>query len=212
MSLNPEALKFLLLAPPILIALTLHELAHGWVAWKLGDPTARNQGRLTLNPLKHLDPIGTLMLFIVHFGWAKPVPVNPSYFNDPKRDMLFVAAAGPMANFIVAAVSAYLMRFVVPEGYGVILWEMLRFSLIINVSLAVFNLLPIPPLDGSKIVGSLLPDSMDAAFRQFERKGWLILIGVIIIGRMTGHSGTAAPGDCGWNPRRPGDCIPPKCG
>jgi Zn-dependent protease len=100
----------ILLAPPILLALTFHEFMHGWVAYRLGDPTAKLAGRLTMNPLAHLDPIGTIMIFLVRFGWAKPVPVNPRYFSQPKRDMLLVSVAGPAANMLLAFLSGLLLR------------------------------------------------------------------------------------------------------
>ena len=109
--------EILLLAPPILLALTCHEYAHGWMAMKLGDPTAKMHGRLTLNPISHLDPIGTLMLFLVHFGWAKPVPVDPRYFSDSKRDMLWVAIAGPAANMILAFASGVLLTSFLGSGF-----------------------------------------------------------------------------------------------
>ena len=149
--------SFLLLAPPILLAITFHEYAHGWTAMKFGDPTAKMMGRLTLNPLVHLDPIGTLMLFLVHFGWAKPVPVDPRYFSDPKRQMLWVALAGPVANMILAFFSGILIIGFASSNFmfssnTALIGNMLVYSLQINLALAVFNMLPIPPLDGSKIL------------------------------------------------------------
>ncbi len=179
--------QLLLLAPPILIALTVHEFAHAYTAHRLGDPTARMLGRLTLNPLKHLDPLGTIMLFIAQFGWAKPVPVDPHYFRSPKRDMLLVALAGPVSNLLLAFLAGLLLRLgraeIVPLAYGSIFYVMTYMSLIINLSLAFFNLLPIPPLDGSKILRSLLPDHMLANYMRFEAYGPFILLGLILLDR-----------------------------
>jgi Zn-dependent protease len=185
--LSPE--RLLLLAPPILVALTVHEFAHAFVADRLGDPTARMLGRLTLNPLKHLDPLGTIMLFVANFGWAKPVPVNPQYFLHPNRDMLLVASAGPISNLILAFVSGLLLRLShtealpLAEGSETVL-VILRYSLFINLVLAFFNLLPIPPLDGSK----MLPPHMIAAYMRFESVGPVLLLVIIVIGQLTSFS------------------------
>ncbi|MFQ6674041.1 MAG: site-2 protease family protein [Fidelibacterota bacterium] len=176
--------------PPILVALTFHEYAHGRVALRFGDPTAKMSGRLTLNPISHLDPLGTLMLFLVHFGWAKPVPVDPRYFRDPKRDMLWVALAGPAANMVLAfisgvALSGLLGAGLIHSGAGAILATMLSLSLQINLALAVFNLLPIPPLDGSKVLQGLLPYRYEHVAYGLEQYGPWILIGLIVMGYMT---------------------------
>ncbi len=185
--------QLILLVPPILIALTFHEYAHAWVAFRLGDPTAKMAGRLSLNPLSHLDPIGTIMLFVVHFGWAKPVPIDPRYFKDPKRDMLWVALAGPGANMALAFLSGILLNALVRSGSiqglgGAPFVNMLVFSLQINLALAVFNLLPIPPLDGSKIVRGLLPNRYEAMAWRLEQYGPWILMGIIFLGFATGYS------------------------
>lgn len=178
--------------PVILAALTFHEYAHGWVADKLGDPTARLSGRLTFNPLAHLDPIGTLALIFSPVGWAKPVPVNFNNLRRPKRDMVWVAAAGPGANLILAAVSAWSLRLF--EGGGAIvesswlaglatpLYLMLQVSVLINVALAIFNLLPLPPLDGGRIVSGLLPPRQAASYGRLERYGFVILLVLIFSG------------------------------
>ena len=185
--------SFLLLAPPILLAITFHEYAHGWMAMKFGDPTAKMMGRLTLNPLVHLDPIGTLMLFLVHFGWAKPVPVDPRYFSDPKRQMLWVALAGPVANMILAFFSGILIigfassNFMLSSNTALI-GNMLVYSLQINLALAVFNMLPIPPLDGSKILRGLLPYEYEHIAVQMEQYGPWVLMSIILFGMMTGVS------------------------
>ncbi len=184
-------LTIILLAPGILAALTVHEFSHGWVAYRLGDPTAKAAGRLTLNPLAHLDPIGTIMLFIVHFGWAKPVPVNPYYFQKPRQGMVWVSLAGPASNIIFAAVLGILFRILLAAGMMSLngfFANLIAFAIFINLMLAFFNLIPIPPLDGSKIVGGLLPDRYIEAWDWFERRGFLFLIGLIIIGQMTGGS------------------------
>lgn len=179
---------FFLIAPPILFALTIHEFAHGWVADRLGDPTARYAGRLTFNPLKHLDPLGTLMIFLAHIGWAKPVPVNPYNLRDPKRDTIWISLAGPTANVAGALLSGLLLRIFgnMGPGLGEILVSMLVFSLFINLALAIFNLIPIPPLDGSKIVMGLLPPRQEWRYREFERYGFLVLMGIILAGHMFG--------------------------
>ncbi len=185
----------ILLLPVILFALTVHEYSHGYVAWRLGDPTAKNAGRLTLNPLPHLDPIGTIMLFLVHFGWAKPVPVDPSYFRNPKRDMLYVALAGPVSNMVLALITGLVIRWINSANpafmYSVLgpkISMMLVLSLRINLALAIFNLLPIPPLDGSKIMYGLLPPQYDHIAYNLERYGPMALFGLIMIGMVTGVS------------------------
>lgn len=190
---NPQTM--ILLLPVILFALTVHEYSHGYVAWRLGDPTAKNAGRLTLNPLPHLDPIGTIMLFLVQFGWAKPVPVDPSYFKNPKRDMLYVALAGPAANMVLALITGLVIRWINGTNpafmYGELgpsLGKMLIFSLRINLALAIFNMLPVPPLDGSKIMYGLLPSRYDYMTYNLERYGPMVLFGLIMIGMVTGVS------------------------
>jgi Zn-dependent protease len=185
-----DTATFFLLAPSILLGLTLHEYAHGWVADRLGDPTARMNGRLTLNPLAHLDFLGTLMLFLVHFGWAKPVPVNPMMLKNPKKDMLLVAVAGPITNFFLAMIFGILLRFMGPpeNSLAATLITMLQYGVIINISLMLFNMLPIPPLDGSRVLRAVVPDRYEAQYRVYERFGGLALMGIIILGQVTGIS------------------------
>ncbi len=185
----------LLIAPPILLALTFHEYAHAYMAYRYGDDTARQSGRLTLNPLRHLDPLGTIMIFIVHFGWAKPVPVNPSRLKNPKKDMLWISAAGPLANMVLALASGLLIRVlltigVTPDRHTAIglLFFMVIMSLQINLALAIFNILPIAPLDGSKILFALLPVRYEKLIYFLERYGPFILIGLIIFSQATGVS------------------------
>lgn len=191
--LDPGGL--ILLIPAILFALSVHEFSHGVVAYKLGDPTAKDAGRLTLNPLSHLDPVGTLMLFLVHFGWAKPVPVNPAYFKNPKRDMLWVALAGPASNMALAFLSGLAVRAMsaVPGFYqsgstGTMIITMFYLSVQINLALAVFNLLPIPPLDGSKILYGMLPAEYEHIAYNLERYGPGVLLGLVLFGMLTGVS------------------------
>lgn len=183
-----------ILIPPLLLALTLHEYAHGWVADRLGDPTARLQGRLTLNPLPHLDPIGALAFLLLKFGWAKPVPVNSSNFKNPLRDMMWVAAAGPAANLLLATASSLALQEI-PWGsfpataswLAAPLRMMLLQSVWLNVILAIFNFVPIPPLDGSRVLMGLLPPREAVAYSRLEPYGFIILIVLIsagIVGRV----------------------------
>lgn len=184
--------RILLTAPPILLALTVHECAHAWVAYRMGDPTARMLGRVTLNPLKHLDPVGTIALFLSGmFGWAKPVPINPRNFRHLSRSMMLVSLAGPLSNLTLAAVFAIVHKVFIIMGAGLLmsfpgvykpLFVMVELSIILNISLAVFNLVPIPPLDGSKVVSAVLPPDKAFAFSRIEPYGFIILIVLIMSG------------------------------
>lgn len=187
-------LKFLLIfVPVILFSLTIHEYSHAYIANKLGDDTAKRLGRLTLNPLKHLDPIGTILLLLVHFGWAKPVPIDPRNFRDPKKDMLYVAIAGPISNIITAIISGILLKFIIFDlattgafgAYTVPLIQFLVWMIFIGVVLAVFNMLPIPPLDGSRVLYGLLPDHLANSIKKIETYGILIVFGIILFGGRT---------------------------
>lgn len=180
-------LKLSIMLVPALMAITCHEVSHGFVADKFGDNTARHMGRLTLNPLKHLDIFGTLMIFIVGIGWAKPVPVNFNNLRHPKRDMIWVAAAGPITNFILATVSAMALRGITAaseNGAAVPLFQvffepialMLAFSVYINLLLAIFNLIPVPPLDGGRVAVGLLPYRQSVAYSRIEPFGMIIII------------------------------------
>lgn len=176
--------------PGMLIGLTVHEFAHGYMADRFGDPTPRRNGRLTLNPLSHLDVVGTLALVFFRFGWAKPVPVNPLNLKNPRQDMLWIAAAGPLANLILATLCALIFRLILGQGHiaGGFLSErlvspvvmMFYYAVYINVMLAIFNLLPIHPLDGSSVLGGLLPPRYAATYSKIEPYGFLILIGLLV--------------------------------
>jgi len=181
MNISALLLEFVVLAPPFLLGLTVHELAHGYVALKFGDPTASRAGRLTWNPLKHLDPLGVLCFFLLKIGWAKPVPVNGAYFKNPRRDMLVVSLAGPGANVLLGIASAVTAKFFLfldwlPVFVLQPLVQVLAASIWINIMLAVFNFMPIPPLDGSKILLYLLPSRWAAAFARLEPFGFIILL------------------------------------
>ena len=183
----------LALIPAILIALTFHELAHGFVAYRLGDTTAKSQGRLSLNPLHHLDPIGTLCLLFVGFGWAKPVPVNPyALHKKPHSGMAWVAAAGPASNLCMALLGGiFLLIYLRTIGYGWLFETGFTFELYlglffmyfiqINIVLMVFNLIPVPPLDGSRIVSAFLPSGARMRYNMIERYGTLIMLLLCVV-------------------------------
>ncbi len=180
-----------LIAGVLLIAFTVHEFAHAYTANKLGDPTAKKQGRLTLNPMQHLDPIGTLLIFIVGFGWARPVPVNRNYFKNPRLGGILVSLMGPVSNFALALIGTGIMYGLVVTGIAATLPSLVVqfFSLFVylNVLLFVFNLIPLPPLDGYRIVEDLVPPSVRAKMMQYEQYGSLIFLILVItpLGRYT---------------------------
>ena len=176
---NPGA--FILLIIPLLYSIIFHELAHGWVASKMGDGTAKWLGRLSLNPLKHLDPIGTLMLFFFGFGWAKPVPVNFNNLNDPRKGLILVSAAGIIANTILAFIALFLLRIVNPSPFGAVS-TFLIYMAQINIMLAAFNLIPIPPLDGSKILMGFSSAQFQYSLARLEPYGFFIIIGLLYLG------------------------------
>jgi len=174
--------RLLYVLPAIVIALTFHEYAHARVSYAFGDPTAKEEGRLTLNPFKHLDAVGTLLLVLAGFGWAKPVPINPWYYTgNRKRKILLVSAAGPVTNLLEALVGTFLLLLIYRFTSGdnaimLYLWRFLLYYVQINAVLAVFNLIPIPPLDGSKILSGLLPDRYMNIVFALERYGFGILL------------------------------------
>jgi len=176
---NPGA--FILLIIPLLYSIIIHELAHGWVAGKMGDSTAKWLGRLSLNPVKHLDPIGTLMLFLFGFGWAKPVPVNFSNLNDPRKGLILVSAAGIVANTLLAFVALFLLRVANPAPFGAISTFLIYLAQI-NIMLAAFNLIPIPPLDGSKILMGFSSTQFQYSLMRLEPYGFFIIIGLLYLG------------------------------
>ncbi len=188
--MNQIILEYLLRIPAVLIALTFHECAHGWVSYKLGDPTAKNLGRLTLNPIKHIDPLGLILMIVVGFGYAKPVPVNSRYYKKPKRDMALVAAAGPLANIIIAFIAMFIykcLNLIRSDSYALVA-ALMFFAILaaLNVYLAVFNLIPIPPLDGSRLAYIFLPTKWYFGIMKYER---YILIGfyvLLFLGMFTG--------------------------
>lgn len=171
---------------PSLLCITLHELSHGLVAYRLGDDTARRMGRLSLNPLKHLDPMGLLMMLIFHVGWAKPVPVNMYRFKDPKRGMALTAIAGPGSNFIISAFFLFLYGVLLyPLGrsaVGSYILSMLELTAYMSIGLAIFNLLPVPPLDGSKILFSLIPDESYYKLMHYEKYGSIVMFILVATG------------------------------
>ena len=192
----------MVIAPPVIFAIIVHEVAHGWVANKLGDPTARNMGRLTLNPFRHIDLFGTIIMPLLLyamtydnpsgptvFGYAKPVPINPYNFKDPKKDMALSSLAGPGVNIVMAVSFVFLLRVAMPafEGNMPMLARdlftvFLKTGVIINIVLAVLNMLPIPPLDGSRIVYWLLPEKEARLYYRLERFGMVIILALFVSG------------------------------
>lgn len=174
-----------------LFAIILHEIAHGLVSTWLGDPTPKRQGRLSLNPLKHLDPIGTLCLIFFHVGWAKPVVVNPDYYKNKKRGMALVALAGPLINFLLAIFSIIIMAiFVKVNAYSnvlIIIYNFLLYFSVINLGLGLFNLIPIPPLDGSRILGAFLKDDTYEQYMKYERYGFIIIAILLALSSLRGN-------------------------
>jgi Zn-dependent protease len=185
----PDFQTLLIWVIPVLFAITLHEAAHGWTASKFGDHTARMMGRVTLNPIKHIDPVGTILvplaLLIMStgfiFGWAKPVPINFNALRSPKSGMIWVALAGPGANFVMTISWLFVAILSINTNIPILL-KMAGAGIFINILLAVFNLLPIPPLDGSRVISALLPNPLAYRYNQLERYGFFILIGLMFLG------------------------------
>ncbi|MBQ9413330.1 MAG: site-2 protease family protein [Oscillospiraceae bacterium] len=180
---------------PALLCITLHELSHGYAAWRLGDDTAKNAGRLTLNPLRHIDPMGLVMMVAFHFGWAKPVPVDMRNFRSPKRDMAVTAAAGPLCNLLITVVLLFLygLLWLPLKGENVAL-DLLLITARLSLSLAVFNVLPIPPLDGSKVLYAFLPEDRYYTLMRYERYGMILLLVAVA----TGILGSPLSSVTGW--------------
>ncbi len=204
--MGSNLIVFLYAIPAILISLSFHEMAHGYASYKQGDPTAKMMGRVTMNPLKHLDPMGTLMLIVsmfsgFGFGWAKPVPINPSYYKNTKWGTVLVSLAGPASNLLLALLSSFPMAFIAVKNgidmdiifisnlsifssafsFEVIVFNVFRFFYMINIGLATFNILPIPPLDGSKILSAVLPTKMYFNLMRYERVIGLVFLAVIVL-------------------------------
>jgi Zn-dependent protease len=182
-------MRFLITLILFFLAVIVHECAHGWVAWKLGDPTAKQAGRLTLNPMAHIDLIGTILLPMillisrspVVFGWAKPVPVNFHSLHNPKKDMIWVGLAGPGANILLAVLLSFLAKFFTLSGNYALL-TFINSAIIINLILAVFNILPVPPLDGSRIAMGILPAELAVRYARLEPYGFIIIFGLLYFG------------------------------
>lgn len=189
--------NLLSLIPGFIVGLTFHEFSHAFVATRLGDPTARSLGRLTLNPLAHLDLFGSLMLVFAGFGWAKPVPVDARYLRSPRRDMAMIALAGPLSNVLLAMLIGFGLRVAYPAGFlstqdmstlsATIAWVSVQ-AVWINIILAAFNIIPIPPLDGSRILASIVPERWNHGYEQFERVGPFLLLGLVLLASFSGVS------------------------
>lgn len=178
-------LAYLFIIPAALIAIVLHEMAHGYVSYWLGDPTPKYNGRLSINPLKHIDPVGIFCLIFFHVGWAKPVMINPSYYKNPKWGTALVSLAGPLMNFLIAIISSFIYVLISLNNNGVIILESLAtfflYLMVINIGLGIFNLIPIPPLDGSKIIGAFLPDNAYYQYMKYQKYGMFFLLGIIFL-------------------------------
>ncbi|UBV43181.1 site-2 protease family protein [Deinococcus taeanensis] len=190
--LTSDPLAFVIIAAALVLSLAFHEFAHAWTADRLGDPTPRRYGRVTLNPVRHLDPFGTLLLLLVGFGFARPVPINPN--NLGRWGTMWTAAAGPISNLLIALVCAVILKF---AGSGGLMGTILMTVLSINVVLAVFNLIPIPLLDGSRILGALVP-SLGRSLAQFEAQPFSFVIVMVFIYLFGGQIGTLISAVRGW--------------
>ncbi|MCA9373587.1 site-2 protease family protein [Candidatus Peregrinibacteria bacterium] len=197
-----EFFSLLYLVVGLIVVITIHEFSHAWVANALGDPTARLEGRVSLNPLKHLDPFGTILIFLIQIGWGKPVPVNPSYFKKPKRDEALTALAGPLSNLLIAILFSiplkYSSAFLATLGLGGEPIGLNLVSAIVDMSIVLFafNMLPFPPLDGSKFVQLLIPRRFESAYRNYLRNGQMyfllfLLFDRFFLGRILGVSALA---------------------
>lgn len=177
----------ILMTPVILFSLTVHEYSHGKVAYMLGDDTAKRLGRLTFNPLKHLDIVGVLFFYFVGFGWAKPVPVDWRNFENPRRDMMYVAIAGPLSNVALAVICSVFIRMISPEE-NVIAFVLLSFGVYMNVALAIFNMLPVAPLDGGSVIKGLVSHNMAETISRYDRFGAVVILGIFLLDHFA-HTG-----------------------
>ncbi|MBN1850702.1 MAG: site-2 protease family protein [Deltaproteobacteria bacterium] len=179
--MSANIVEWIIRIPVLLFAITIHEYAHGKAALSLGDPTAKNAGRLTLNPISHIDPIGAICFFLFYIGWAKPVPVDTRYFKNPRRDIILMALSGPIANFAAAFVTGLFIR------HFLIIWEaylvFLLYMILMNIGLGLFNLIPIPPLDGSHVLENMLPSSVFRHYEKIRRYVPLVFIGILLFDR-----------------------------
>jgi Zn-dependent protease len=181
-----QAILFL---PPFLLAISFHESAHAYVAYRFGDPTARDLGRITLNPLPHIDLFGLIALFVAHIGWAKPVPINPYNLKNPIKDNVWISLAGPLSNLILAIISAIVFRLLAPfiaeSMTGIFFLRMIMVSVSLNIVLMVFNLFPLPPLDGFHILEGLVSTDMYIKLQQLQQIGPMLLLGLILLANFT---------------------------
>jgi Zn-dependent protease len=179
-----QYIYYLYSIPAVLIAITLHEYAHGFVSWKLGDPTPEKDGRLSLNPIHHLDLLGTLCLLVFHMGWAKPVQINPGYYKNPKLGTVLVSLAGPCMNFFIAFMSMFgvVATYTMNGMVGDVIYYLCLYLVIINIGLGIFNLIPIPPLDGSKVLSAILPEKLYFGYMKYEKYFMIILLILVYFG------------------------------
>ncbi len=174
----------------VFVCIIIHEVSHGYAAYRLGDPTAKDRHRLSLNPVRHIDPVGLLMMVVAGFGWAKPVPVNPKHFKNPKSGMAITALAGPLSNFVLAFFAALICNMLLgigtAAGTSALLYWLFRFFTMLtalSIGLGIFNLIPFPPLDGYKILSAVLPEHLYFKLMQYERYGMLVLLALVFFGR-----------------------------
>jgi len=183
-------MKAIFFLPPFLLAISMHESAHAYVANRLGDPTAKNMGRITLNPIPHIDLFGLLAIFIVHFGWAKPVIVNPNNLKNPIKDNVWISLAGPASNLVLAMASGVVYRILAPilsgSDGGMFFLMMIQFSVTLNIVLMVFNLFPLPPLDRFRILEGIVSRDVYLSLQKLRSAGPMVLFGIIILGSFTG--------------------------